>query len=112
MSVCSVVNPNLGPVPSSLGALLDRLARDAPESIAFHDRDRPLTYAQLARESLGLAAGLAGLGVRTGDRVAIWLPNIPGWFASFFACAHLGAIAVAINTRFRSGANWNLRGRA
>ena len=37
-----------------------------------------------------------------GDRVALWLPNMPAWLALFFACARLGAIAVSVNTRFRS----------
>ena len=89
--------------PSTLAALLSGHAAQTPEGTAFIDRDRPLRYGELARESAGLAAGLARLGVGPGDRVAIWLPNIPAWFASFFACARLGAIAVAVNTRFRSG---------
>ena len=88
---------------STLAALLGRHAAETPEGIAFIDRDRPLRYDELARESAGLAAGLARLGVGKGDRVAVWLPNIPAWFASFFACARLGAIAVAVNTRFKSG---------
>jgi fatty-acyl-CoA synthase len=41
--------------------------------------------------------------VRAGDRVALWLPNVPAWLAAFFACARIGAIAVSVNTRFRSG---------
>ena len=34
-----------------------------------------------------------------GDRVAVWLPNMPAWLALMFACARLGAIVQAI-------ANW------
>ena len=30
---------------------------------------------------------------RAGDRVALWLPNVPAWLALLFACARLGAIA-------------------
>ena len=40
--------------------------------------------------------------MHAGDRVALWLPNVPAWLVAFFACARLGAIAVAVNTRFRS----------
>ncbi|MGP1678182.1 MAG: AMP-binding protein [Burkholderiales bacterium] len=66
------------------------------------DRDRPLAYAALADASARLAGALRELGVRRGDRVALWLPNVPAWLALFFACARLGAIAVSVNTRFKS----------
>ncbi len=66
------------------------------------DRDRPLTYAALADESARLAGSLRELGIGPGDRVALWLPNIPAWLALFFACARLGAIAMSLNTRFKS----------
>jgi len=66
------------------------------------DRGSTLAYRTLERESAGLARGLRELGVRRGDRVALWLPSIPAWLATFAACARLGAIAVSLNTRFRS----------
>src|SRR5215212_641541 len=86
--------------PRTLTALLE--ARAHITTPALIDRDRPVSYAQLLDESRRVACGLANLGVRTGDRVALWLPNIPAWLATFFACAGLGAIALAVNTRFRS----------
>lgn len=49
-----------------------------------------------------MAAGLAARGVGRGDRVAVWLPNVPAWLELEFALARLGAIAVAVNTRFRA----------
>ena len=66
------------------------------------DRGRPVSYRELADASARLAQGLRKLGVRAGDCVAIWLPNLPAWLAMFFGCAQLGAIAVSVNTRFRS----------
>jgi fatty-acyl-CoA synthase len=69
---------------------------------ALLDRDRPVPYADLARESACVAQGLRELGVRAGDRVGLWLPNVPAWLAVLVACARLGAIAVALNTRFKS----------
>jgi fatty-acyl-CoA synthase len=54
---------------------------------ALLDRDRPLAYAALAYDSARLARSLRELGVGAGDRVALWLPNIPAWLALFFACA-------------------------
>jgi fatty-acyl-CoA synthase len=72
-----------------------------PAAPALFDRDRPVTYAALADEAARLATGLRSLGVGAGDRVALWLPNLPAWLTTFFACGRLGAIAVAVNTRFR-----------
>ncbi len=66
------------------------------------DRGRPVGFRELAEESRRVAHGLERLGVGPGDRVALWLPNVPAWLATFFACAQLGAIAVSVNTRFRS----------
>jgi fatty-acyl-CoA synthase len=79
---------------------------------ALLDRDRPLAYAALAEESARLAGALRELGVRAGDRVALWLPNVPAWLALVFACARLGAIAVSVNTRFRSQEVADIVGRS
>ena len=65
-------------------------------------RDEPLAYEELSRESARVAGGLHALGLRRGDRLALWLPNVPAWLAIFFACARLGATCVAVNTRFKT----------
>ena len=86
--------------PGTLPALLaQRLNTAAP---ALIDRGRPVSFRELAAESRRVARGLQQLGVRAGDCVALWLPNVPAWLASFLACAQLGAVAVSVNTRFRS----------
>jgi fatty-acyl-CoA synthase len=59
-----------------------------------------------------VAQGFAELGVSAGDRVALWLPNSLAWLAAYFACARLGAIAVAVNTRFRSAEIADIVGRS
>ncbi len=51
-----------------------------------------LTYAQLAAEVARVRAGLAALGVRRGDRVAAFLPNVPAALVGLLATASLGAI--------------------
>jgi acetyl-CoA synthetase len=53
---------------------------------------RTLTYADLHREVQQFANVLKDLGVRKGDRVAIYLPLIPEAAVSMLACARIGAI--------------------
>jgi fatty-acyl-CoA synthase len=76
------------------------------------DRGRPIAFATLDDESRRVATGFARLGVRRGDRVALWLPNVSSWLSCFFACARLGAIAVSVNTRFRAQELADIVGRS
>lgn len=95
--------PEAGPARRriSLTDMLEGLAGRAPEAPAIYYGTETITYGALAANARRVATGLAELGVGVGDRVALWLPNVPAWFAFQFACARLGAIAVAVNTRFR-----------
>ena len=54
---------------------------------------RTITYADLQREVCKAANALTELGVRAGDRVAIYLPMIPEAVISMLACARIGATA-------------------
>ena len=53
---------------------------------------RVLTYWDLAREVQRAANALKELGVRRGDRVAIYLPMIPEAAIAMLACARIGAV--------------------
>ena len=96
----------------TLTALLGAVARRAPETPALIYGARRVGFAELDGLSRRVAQGLAELGVGAGDRVALWLPNVPAWFTLYLACARLGAIAVAVNTRFRSAEVEDLVGRS
>src|SRR5699024_246600 len=52
---------------------------------------REITYADLKREVSKAANALESLGVKTGDRVAIYLPMIPETVIAMLACARIGA---------------------
>ncbi|MBA3341344.1 MAG: acetate--CoA ligase [Gemmatimonadaceae bacterium] len=68
--------------------------RDAPAIIWEGEPgdERTLTYATLHAEVARFAAGLKSLGVKRGDRVAIYLPMIPEAPIAMLACARIGAI--------------------
>jgi fatty-acyl-CoA synthase len=82
--------------------LLADIAERTPEAPAFIHGDHAITFAGLLDAAGRTAQGLADLGVVPGDRVALWLPNVPAYPIFYFACARLGAIAVAVNTRYRA----------
>jgi len=90
------------PDSTTLGKFLVRAAEAYASRPAVVWNDRTLSFADLLHESACVANGLSALGVRSEDRVAIWMPNAPAWLALHFASAMLGAILVAINPRFRS----------
>ena len=99
-------------MPQSLTEFLAHHARTRGTATALVYADQPITYSALAAESRRVAQGLADLGVGPGDRVALWLPNVPAWLACFFACAQLAAIVVTVNTRFKSTEVGDIVGRS
>ncbi len=60
-----------------------------------------ITYDQLRQRVLRAAATLLSVGLKKGDRVAIWLPNSLEWIEAGLATSLLGAIAVPISTRLK-----------
>jgi fatty-acyl-CoA synthase len=86
----------------TLGSLPDAAAArwGAREALAF--KGQRFTFRQAAAEIDRVARGLIHLGVRPGDRVAIWLGNCPEWIWAMFACARIGAVHVPVNTRLRT----------
>jgi len=53
---------------------------------------RTLTYAELYREVSKFANVLRSLGIRKGDRVAIYMPLVPELAVAMLACARIGAV--------------------
>ena len=96
----------------TLTQFIDGLAGSVGDAVAIDDPGGQVSFADLAERSRRVAVGLAGLGVGAGDRFAVWLPNVPAWLELLFACARVGAIAVAVNTRFRASAVEDIVGRS
>lgn len=87
---------------STLSERLQSLAHSQGHDLALIEPGRSVTFAELDRDVQRLASYFAGLGIASGDRVALWLPNTVEWVSSFIALSHLGAITLSVNTRFRS----------
>lgn len=73
-----------------------------PDKIALIFEDKSYTYKQLDQLVNQVANGLGGLGIQKGDRVALFLPNIPEFVISYLGVLKIGAIAVSINVMLKS----------
>jgi acyl-CoA synthetase (AMP-forming)/AMP-acid ligase II len=78
---------------------LARRARISPNSIAFAVGDDRWKYPRLAEQAERLARGLAGRGLRKGERIALHMPNRPEFVVAVYACFHIGAVAVPLNNK-------------
>jgi fatty-acyl-CoA synthase len=81
----------------TLGDLLKRTAARLPQKPAIRCGEVVWTYAEFDRVCNRFAAGLAGQGIRVGDRVAVLSRNSHAFAALRFALARLGAVLVPIN---------------
>jgi acetyl-CoA synthetase len=63
-----------------------------------------LTWAEMSRQVTQLAEYLVELGVREGDRVALYMPMCPAVAVASHACAHVGAVQVPIFSGFAAPA--------
>jgi acyl-CoA synthetase (AMP-forming)/AMP-acid ligase II len=97
--------------PRTVPAALDRLALRLPDHPALITDDRSFTAAALRDEVHRAAAALIALGVRPGDRVAIWSPNTWHWVVACLAIHHAGAAMVPLNTRYTAEEATDILGR-
>jgi acetyl-CoA synthetase len=65
---------------------------------------RTFTYAQLLEEVKRTAAALRGLGIRKGDRIAIYMPTCPEAIVLMLAAVRIGAIHIVVFAGFGAGA--------
>jgi len=77
--------------------LLDDSARDYPDNVFTIFNDATRTFTQVKDTADRVANFLASAGIKKGDRVAIFLPNIPHYPAIFFGILKAGAICVTCN---------------
>ena len=86
-----------GKINASVNALDRHVAAGRGERVAFHFEGEPgdtrtITYSQMLDDVSQAAHALTELGVKPGDRVAIYLPMIPEAAVAMLACARIGAV--------------------
>jgi long-chain acyl-CoA synthetase len=75
-----------------LNEILKKTAKEHSEKTAIAYFEREITYGELDSLSDQFAVALAKLGVKQGDRVAVFLPNIPQFVIAYFGILKTGAV--------------------
>jgi malonyl-CoA/methylmalonyl-CoA synthetase len=78
--------------------LFDASRTVRPKALAVND----VSYDELHRGSLRVLGELVALGVRDGDRVALYCENRVGFVYAYLAAMRLGAIVVPVNVLYRT----------
>jgi len=85
----------------SLAQVLERGAAQVSDKIAVVDGNQRKTYSELNAKANALAASLAEIGLKKGDRVAIYMKNSIELVVAFYAMQKLGVIVAWVNPIYR-----------
>ena len=83
--------------------VLDRIVEEFPDQYAFRytTLDYTRTYAEFRDDVDDFARVLVSMGVRAGQKVTVWLTNLPQWYIAFWATTKIGAVLVTMNTAYK-----------
>jgi long-chain acyl-CoA synthetase len=85
----------------TVAEILPSIAERTPHQTAVVDGSRRLDYHQLNHRTRHLAAQLRKLGIETGDRVGLLLPNSLEFVTAYFGAVAAGAIVVPLNEHYQ-----------
>lgn len=91
-------------IGKTIGDMFSEIAEKYPDNdaiVSIHQGKR-YTYRELQKELDRAAKGFIALGMKKGDRLAIWATNIAEWIITQFATAKAGIIMVNINPAYRT----------
>lgn len=84
-----------------LYTLLTESAAKSPGAVCLHYQGRDLQYGRVEDLASRFASGLVSLGLKKGDRVAIFLPNIPQFVVAYFGVLMAGGIVVTCSPLYK-----------
>jgi long-chain acyl-CoA synthetase len=95
------VAPDITPQFSSALEMFLATVKAMPEQPALYYFDQTITFGELDRQSSAFAAALKERGVVYGDRVALFLQNVPQFLVAMYGIWKAGAIVVLCNPMFK-----------
>ena len=94
----------MGTVETLRGATLPVVVQEAAarfgNRLAIVDGETAISFGRLLELVRETARGYAGLGLRAGERVAVWAPNTWRWQVAALAISYAGGTLVPLNTRY------------
>jgi len=84
---------------TTVGSLLDEVASRFPRNEVLVDipKGRRYSYREFQRVVDQMAKGFLKIGLRKGEHIALWAPNLSEWIIAEFALAKIGAVLVSID---------------
>lgn len=83
-------------IQATIGELYDRCVRSYANETAILFQDQRISYREMGARALSLLAGLQGLGLKRGDRVALLMANCPEYLYCEYALAKGGMVRVPL----------------
>jgi len=81
--------------------LVSQAAETYGEKIFLEEENTRISFKRFFEQCFLVASALIAKGVRPGDRVAVWAPNISEWVISAIGAQCAGAVLVTLNTRYK-----------
>lgn len=89
-------------IPMNVSQSIETAAKHFPVKTAILFEGKHIRYRQLNTAANRLANAMLANGVKQGDRVALYLPNIPEFAICYLATLKMGAIAVSVNPMLKA----------
>jgi acyl-CoA synthetase (AMP-forming)/AMP-acid ligase II len=88
--------------PSTTSELVALAAKTFGASTFIEEGPMRIDFADFNRRCDLVAKALLAIGLRHGDRIAVWAPNIHEWIVAALGAQSMGAVLVTINTRYKA----------
>ncbi|MGO9021185.1 MAG: long-chain-fatty-acid--CoA ligase [Syntrophobacteraceae bacterium] len=85
----------------NLAYYLENSTAAHPDKVALICDDKKWTFKEVDERANAIANGLQEMGVEKGDRVTLFLPNVPEFFFWFFGILKAGAVANPLNVMLK-----------
>ena len=95
------VPPSIDYPQVALPKLLDEAAEKYPENVAIVFEGFKITFKKLRELVDRFASALNGLGVKKGDVVAIFMPNLPQFVISYYGTLKIGGVVTALSPLYK-----------
>jgi long-chain acyl-CoA synthetase len=86
----------------TIGKLVEKQAKKYPAKVFLYWEDMTVTFSQLNKITNKVANMLYELGIRKGDKVSVYLPNMPEFVYLYLGIPKIGAVIGPVNALFKA----------